>query len=109
MLSEVPVKKKRNIRLHESKVLSEIYAAMYNWQDLCSRLVEIMRNISGGKEIILCLSKACVFLNTCINSTRGDTSGCIVVRKKKKHAIHTVISGDMFNFVYQNRVIFVFH
>ena len=100
--------KDRNIRLHESKILSEIYATVYNWQDLCSRLVEIMRNISGGKEIILCLSKACLFLYTCINRTRGDTSGCIVVRKKKKHAIHTVISGDMFNFVHQNRVIFVF-
>ena len=43
--------KDRKIRLDESKILSETYAKVYNWQDHCNRLVEIMRNISRGKEI----------------------------------------------------------
>ena len=45
--------KDRKIRLDESKILSETYAKVYNWQDHCNRLVEIMRNISRGKEITL--------------------------------------------------------
>ena len=45
--------KDRKIRLNESKILSETYAKVYNWQDHCNRLVEIMRNISRGKEITL--------------------------------------------------------
>ena len=45
--------KDRKIRLDESKILSETYAKVYNWQDHCNRLVEIMRNISPGKEITL--------------------------------------------------------
>ena len=44
-------KKKRKFRLDESKILCEIYAKVYNWQDHCNRLVEIMCNISRGKEI----------------------------------------------------------
>ena len=45
--------KDRKIRLHESKILSETYAKVYNWQDHCNRLVEITRKISRGKEITL--------------------------------------------------------
>ena len=45
--------KDRKIRLNESKILSETYAKVYDWQDHCNRLVEIMRNISRGKEIAL--------------------------------------------------------
>ena len=45
--------KDRKIRLDESKILSETYAKVYNWQDHCNRLVEIMRNICRGKEIAL--------------------------------------------------------
>ena len=45
--------KDRKIRLDESKILSETYAKVYNWQDHCNRLVEIIRNISRGKEITL--------------------------------------------------------
>ena len=45
--------KDRKIRLNESKILSETYAKVYNWQDHCNRLVEIMRNISRGKGITL--------------------------------------------------------
>ena len=45
--------KDRKIRLNESKILSETYAKVYNWQDHCNRLVEIIRNISRGKEITL--------------------------------------------------------
>ena len=45
--------KDRKIRLDESKILSETYAKVYNWQDHCNRLVEIMRNISRGKGITL--------------------------------------------------------
>ena len=45
--------KDRKIRLNESKILSETYAKVYDWQDHCNRLVEIMRNISRGKEITL--------------------------------------------------------
>ena len=45
--------KDRKIRLDESKILSETYAKVYNWQDHCNRLVEIMHNISRGKEITL--------------------------------------------------------
>ena len=44
-------KKKRKFRLDESKILCEIYAKVYNWQDHCNRLIEIMCNISRGKEI----------------------------------------------------------
>ena len=44
-------KKKRKIRLDESKTVCENYAKVYNWQDHCNRLVEIMCNISRGKEI----------------------------------------------------------
>ena len=44
-------KKKRKFRLDESKILCETYAKVYNWQDHCNRLVEIMCNISRGKEI----------------------------------------------------------
>ena len=45
--------KDRKIRLDESKTLRETYAKVYNWQDHCNRLVEIMHNISRGKEITL--------------------------------------------------------
>ena len=45
--------KDRKIRLDESKILSETYAKVYDWQDHCNRLVEIIRNISRGKEITL--------------------------------------------------------
>ena len=45
--------KDRKIRLDESKILRETYAKVYNWQDHCNRLVEIMHNISRGKEITL--------------------------------------------------------
>ena len=45
--------KDRKIRLNESKILSETYAKLYDWQDHCNRLVEIMRNICRGKEIAL--------------------------------------------------------
>ena len=45
--------KDRKVRLGESKILRETYAKVYNWQDHCNRLVEIMHNISRGKEITL--------------------------------------------------------
>ena len=45
--------KDREMRLDESKTLREKYAIKHNWQDHCNRLIEIMRNISQGKEITL--------------------------------------------------------
>ena len=42
-------RKKRKLRLDESKILCEFYAKVYNWQDHCNRLVEVMCNISRGK------------------------------------------------------------
>ena len=45
--------KDRQIRLDESKTLREKYAIKHNWQDHCNSLIEIMRNISQGKEITL--------------------------------------------------------
>ena len=44
-------KRNRKLRLEESKILCETYANVYNWQDHCNRLVEIMCTISRGKEI----------------------------------------------------------
>ena len=41
--------KDRQVRLEESKILSENYSRKYNWQDHCNTLVGIMRNISRGK------------------------------------------------------------
>ena len=41
--------KDRQVRLEESKILSESYSRKYNWQDHCNTLVGIMLNISRGK------------------------------------------------------------
>ena len=41
--------KDRQVRLEESKILSESYSRKFNWQDHCKTLVGIMRNISRGK------------------------------------------------------------
>ena len=41
--------KDRQVRLEESKILSENYSRKYNWQDHCNTLVGIMLNISRGK------------------------------------------------------------
>ena len=43
-------KKDREMRLDECKTLREKYAIKYNWQDHCNRLVDIMLNISRGKN-----------------------------------------------------------
>ena len=40
--------KDREMRLDECKTLREKYATKHNWRDDCNRLVERMRNISGG-------------------------------------------------------------
>ena len=45
--------KDREMRLDECKALRKKYAKKHNWQDHCNRLIEIMRNISQGKEITL--------------------------------------------------------
>ena len=46
-------KKDREMRLDECKTLREKYAIKYNWQDHCNRLVDIMLNISRGKNYTL--------------------------------------------------------
>ena len=46
-------KKDREMRLDECKTLREKYAVKYNWQDHCNRLVDIMLNISRGKNYTL--------------------------------------------------------
>ena len=43
-------KKDREVRLEECKTLRKKYAKKHNWEDHCKRLIEIMRNISQGKE-----------------------------------------------------------
>ena len=45
--------KDREMRLDECKTLRKKYAKKHNWQDHCNRLLEIMRNISQGKEFTL--------------------------------------------------------
>ena len=62
--------KDRKIRLHESKILSETYAKVYNWQDHCNRLVEIMRNISRGKEIVLSYVRSLCFYTHVLTELR---------------------------------------
>ena len=46
-------KKKRKLRLSESKVLRGEYAEMYSWLDHCNRLVERMLAISQGNMFTL--------------------------------------------------------
>ena len=62
--------KDRKIRLHESKILSETYAKVYNWQDHCNRLVEIMHNISRGKEIVLSYVRSLCFYTHVLTELR---------------------------------------
>ena len=46
-------KKKRKLRLRETKLLQGEYAAMYSWLDHCNRLVERMLAISQGNRFTL--------------------------------------------------------
>ena len=62
--------KDRKICLHESKILSETYAKVYNWQDHCNRLVEIMHNISRGKEIVLSYVRSLCFYTHVLTELR---------------------------------------
>ena len=50
--------------------LSETYAKVYNWQDHCNRLVEIMHNISRGKEIVLSYVRSLCFYTLVLTELR---------------------------------------
>ena len=63
-------KKKRKIRLDESRDVRDYYSQEYKWEDQCRDLVEKMKSIHRGKELLLPLIHSFMHYTeyiTCVN------------------------------------------